>query len=315
MVEKVTMFDWEADRTELTVIVALSSVGDLLLCLCIAHTWAFWRQVKWYVVLLAVGNCLEFLFRFSLALSGYLGEGGRGTAAACKSFMALRMLSMALPVMAVAALSVHVLLTAVTRRQGDAKRHAVVVGLFSLLSLPLALAQIPLFDKETVPHQSDQTPPCLSFQFFYKEDLDYYHLGESIVLVFFPLVVILTCLVATLAISWSENRGQAKGEDHPSDFVLTSLLGLLVLLCCVPLRVFWIFVSFDDNATFISAKEALRALDTYTKLSDLEHTRNILSAVVIVVFAYVNAFRNRGEGYISPERAAYNYGERQKLVN
>jgi hypothetical protein len=32
------------------------------------------------------------------------------------------------------------------------------------------------------------------------------------------------------------------------------------------------------------------------------------------MFAYVNAFRNRGEGYIAPETAACS-GERQKLVN
>jgi hypothetical protein len=56
--------------------------------------------------------------------------------------MMMAMLATTLPVMAVAALSLHVLLTAITGNQGNATRHAIIILVFVVLSLPLAFAQV-----------------------------------------------------------------------------------------------------------------------------------------------------------------------------
>ena len=107
-------------------------------------------QVKWYLILLAVGNWVEVLFRFGLQLGWHVTETWRGSEASCKLLLALDLLGPSLTGMALAALSLHVLLTAITGCQGERLRHALVIGLFVLLSLPLPLSRVSLLSPPVI---------------------------------------------------------------------------------------------------------------------------------------------------------------------
>ena len=98
--------------------------------------------MKWYMVLLAVANWLDVVFRFGVDLGWRLTEMWEGTEGSCKFLMFLRAMGSSLAAMSLAALSLHVLLTAITGCQGDRLRHMLVIGLFVLLSLPLPLSMV-----------------------------------------------------------------------------------------------------------------------------------------------------------------------------
>lgn len=120
---------------------SILSRGDALIVL-VPSPWPVELQVKWYMLLLAVANWLDVLFRFAMDVGLQMTKTWEGSEASCKFLVFLRTMGPSLAAMAVAALALHVLLTAITGCQGDRLRHVLVMGLFVLLSLPLPLSQV-----------------------------------------------------------------------------------------------------------------------------------------------------------------------------
>ncbi|KAK7503672.1 hypothetical protein BaRGS_00005211 [Batillaria attramentaria] len=123
--------------------VGLGAVCNLLLILVdLVLRWKQWRQVKWYVVLLTVGNMLEVAFNRAFVLGWNNRETWTSTRNACRFLVFVSTLGPVLANMALAALALHVLLTSITGNQGNRRRHALVLGLFVLLSLPQPLSEV-----------------------------------------------------------------------------------------------------------------------------------------------------------------------------
>ena len=100
--------------------------------------------MKWYVLVLTMGNCVEVLFTLTTQLGVTLTTTWVGGDASCKSLMMLTVLGPSVANMALAALAVHVLLTAMTGCHGNRLRHVLVLGLFLLLSLPYPVSRVNL---------------------------------------------------------------------------------------------------------------------------------------------------------------------------
>nr|KAG5711529.1 hypothetical protein BaRGS_025956 [Batillaria attramentaria] len=182
--------------------VGLGAVCNLLLIFALAHTWKHWRQVKWYVILLTVGNVLEVGFTVGLYLGWLETETWSSSRHACKFLVFMSTLGPNLANMALAALALHVLLTSITGNQGNRLRHALVLGLFVLLSLPLPLTQIPMYDVQSFHTSGGYTSVCGNFLLTTDEQRLYYHIGFNVSIVFFPLFVFLVAFVATLILNF-----------------------------------------------------------------------------------------------------------------
>ncbi|KAK7115833.1 hypothetical protein V1264_001638 [Littorina saxatilis] len=101
--------------------------------------------------------------------------------------------------------------------------------------------------------------------------------------------------------------GSTKGDENSSDVVIAGLLGVVVMVCSVPyVTLSLIKAVFNHSVT---------SWEVIAGLMYLDHCRNFMTATVTVIFAYVYAFRNRGEGYATPGGHKNYGGERQKLVN
>ena len=100
--------------------------------------------MKWYVLLMAVGNWVEVLFMWPVRLGVQLTSTWVGGDLSCKPLSLTAVLGPNVASMAVAALSVHVLLTAITGCHGNRLRHGLVIGLFLLLSLPFPVSKVRL---------------------------------------------------------------------------------------------------------------------------------------------------------------------------
>lgn len=86
-------------------------------------------------MLLVIGNMLETFFTIGVFLGRLLTDGVfQGSEVACKVLMFLYSLGPNVANMAVAALALHVLLTSLSRNQGNRLRHGLVLSLFVLLS-------------------------------------------------------------------------------------------------------------------------------------------------------------------------------------
>ena len=93
---------------------------------------------------MAVGNWVEVLFMWPVRLGVQLTSTWVGGDLSCKPLSLTAVLGPNVASMAVAALSVHVLLTAITGCHGNRLRHGLVIGLFLLLSLPVSYTHLTL---------------------------------------------------------------------------------------------------------------------------------------------------------------------------
>lgn len=290
------------------VLVALGSVTNILLLCALAHTWKHWRQVRWYVVLLTGANIVEVAFTVGLHLGWLETETWSGTREACKFLVFMSTLGPCLANMALAGMGVHVLLTSITGNQGSRLRHALVIGLFVLLSLPMPIAQIALYDVETYDvGAGEPVSVCGNFMMASATQRLYYEIGFRVAVTFFPLTIVIVTCAVTLALN--RKRAGGKTDVSTSDLVLAALLGLIVAVCCVPADWYFLYLSFTPvfhASVYVIARD----------LTFLFFARPILSAAICVVFGYVHAFWNRGEGY-APVGGVENseQGEKQRLVN
>lgn len=92
--------------------------------------------------MVSVANWMEVLFTFSVNLRWTVTGTWEGSDASCKILTFLSALGPNMAAMALGALAVHVLLTTITGCQGNRLRHALVIGLFVLLSLPLPVSKV-----------------------------------------------------------------------------------------------------------------------------------------------------------------------------
>lgn len=98
--------------------------------------------MKYYVIVLAVGNALEVTFSYGIELTRAQDSTWTTDTHACRFFMFTYFLGPSLANMALEALAIHVLLVGITGNQGENKRHVTVIGLFVLLSLILPLTRV-----------------------------------------------------------------------------------------------------------------------------------------------------------------------------
>ncbi|XP_070207493.1 C-C chemokine receptor type 6-like [Littorina saxatilis] len=308
MVSESDTMDTETHKTLLTVMLVLGALSNMILALCLAHTWKYWRQVKWYIIMVSVANWMEVLFTFSVNLRWTVTGTWEGSDASCKILTFLSALGPNMAAMALGALAVHVLLTTITGCQGNRLRHALVIGLFVLLSLPLPVSK--LFVNKLLEFEShfysEAHRQCVEELGSPYERL-YYYIGASIAFVYFPVFVFLYSVVAAVILIVVKGRGSTKGDENSSDVVIAGLLGVVVMVCSVPyVTLSLIKAVFNHSVT---------SWEVIAGLMYLDHCRNFMTATVTVIFAYVYAFRNRGEGYATPGGHKNYGGERQKLVN
>ncbi|XP_076443407.1 adipokinetic hormone/corazonin-related peptide receptor variant I-like [Babylonia areolata] len=297
--------------TSLSLTIVAGGLANLFLLLSLGVTWKYWRQVKWYVALLALGNCLELAFRFGMELgwtSTITWEAG--SEASCKLLMMLRAWGPQLAGMALAALSVHSLLTVITGSQGDRARHWVVMGIFVMLSLPVPLTMLAIYKLETIPSfvHPEGGQQCVSFHFFHTPLNQFlFRVGFVFAMTYFPLFVFLVCFIIATVLN-SGRKGNVKADEHVSDLIVTGIVGVVELVCCVPFQTFLLVLSWQFH---MNQKEG----KPYTGLLYLEHCRIIFSALLVGGFAYLYVYRKRGEIQLTPISYNETIGERQKLVN
>ncbi|KAK7115836.1 uncharacterized protein [Littorina saxatilis] len=291
------------------VILSLGLLFNLVLLIALKHTWSRWTQVKWYVLLVIAGNWLDVLFKMTTQLGVKVTHSWEGGDFMCKLLMLMSVLGPSLANMGVAALSIHVLLTSITGCHGNRLRHALVLGLFVLLSLPWPVTQIPVYGVFTHGRGEDEYSICTDHDFFASHDSApylrfYFYVAGAIACVFFPLVVVVGALVGSLMLNCSAYNGSSKSESNTSDLVLTALLGFVLMITCVPVSGF--IFHFRGHITFGDETMML-----YFGLTYLFYCRAILSALVCVVFAYAHVFRKgRAEQYDTGRK-----GEGQNLMN
>lgn len=252
-------------------------VFNLTFFFTLAHSWKQWRQVKYYLVFLTVGNMFDIIFTLGVHIVWLLLTSWDGSDLYCKLTMFARGLGPFLTSMAVAALAVHVLLTSVTGNQGSRLRHTFLIGLFVALSLPVPILQIPMI--EMTQTGLGERILCDNSAFFSSEEQK-----ASINIVFFAILTFLPLgvIVATLAASFTINRFRrglsCKGDTHPTDLILTGLLGFVLALCCVPHDVLVLYsLVHPDRMT-----NELRTVNWDLLL--LVFTKPAINALVCVVF-------------------------------
>ncbi|XP_076465091.1 uncharacterized protein LOC143296940 [Babylonia areolata] len=298
----------------MSTLLALSALSTVLLSLCLAHTWKYWRQVKWYIILLTVGLLLNVGFTQGFTLSVFVSQRFPGSTATCRLMVLMFSLGPSLCGMAVAALALHVLLTCITGCQGDRLRHALVMGLFVLLSLPVPFSKLAFSEARTFnTGTSYETNVCMTHTGSQEEQLQL-HIGDSVATVFFPLfVTLLCCVAAAILLAASSRHGNVKGDADKSDLILAALLGTSLMVFYVPYHIASLVAHADS---MLHAGSALAMYEVMMKLDYLLDCFPIGAALITIVFAYTHACRNRREFLVaSGGDQSSASGERQKLVN
>lgn len=297
--------DATTSETISSVEIGLGAAANVILAFALAHTWRYWRQVKLYVVLLGVANVLEVAFTLGVHLGWMKDDNWITTDSTCKFLIFMSTVGPSLASMTLAALAVHVLLTSLTGNQGNRLRHALVMALFVVLSLPLPFVLISMYEIQEFEFEDDVKHFCGNTKLRSQEERLYHTIAYSIALLFFPIFVLISVSIATLALNLT--RGTDKTDASYSDLILTAILGFISLVCCLP-SVSIEFYLFETYSFTESLMEAVYGL------MYLRFARPAISAVACVVFGYVYAFRNREQSY-SPVGGSQSSGERQKLVN
>lgn len=291
-------------------VLAFGILANVAFTYYLVRTWKLLRQVKLYLVVLAIGNWVEIWFSFAVQLGQASASTWQVTDSSCKFLLLMSTLGESLAAMAMAALSLHLLLTVITGGQGSALRHASVIGLFTLLSTAFPLYTVPLVQATW---GLDRLLCVVSTKGFW-EELGY-QVGGSVALTFFPLLALVVCWSAAACLFVKARSSTVKADEDKSDFVIVGILGLVLLLCCVPFHAFQLSASFIETAW----GGFQNILETFYALMFLNYTRNALSAISCVVFAYVYTQRQRCTVYSSLTKESAESDavsdERQKLVN
>ncbi|KAL8598118.1 hypothetical protein ACOMHN_030404 [Nucella lapillus] len=315
-----------------TVLLASGAVFNFILIICLHRTWKYWNQLKWYVLTLTLANCIEVLFTLTYLLGSSIPQSWPGGDLSCKILMLMEPLGPSVANMALAASSVHVLLTAITGCQGNKLRHGLVLGLFVLLSLPLPVSKIPIFSVMTERSSHKELNICTDLEFFqgYPHYRFYYFVAGSIALVFFPLVVIVGAVggaAMILCLGSSREHGQkghvrgdstdtdnmesqeftgnVKTESNSAEVTLVAILGVVLMVLCVPLHVFIIFFRYKFSHDTVTV---------YMSLVYVFYSKVSVIAIVCAVFACAHVYR-KGRQQQQTQEPRRGAGERTKLVH
>ncbi|KAL8560936.1 hypothetical protein ACOMHN_019920 [Nucella lapillus] len=304
------MDDSDKRVSVMSVILAVCALANILLVICLAHTWKYWRQVKWYIILMVFGNFLQVGFTNGTLLAGEVTRSlGGGSTAACRFLVFMSHLGPSLTAMTLAALTLHVLLTCLTGCQGNRMRHGLVMGLFVLLALPMPLVKLSLTEA-TVYHLEEGRGEASVCHIKVTRQVDHLHLeiGYSVATLFFPLLLLLAGCLASVVLLSKSGRASTKGDEDKTDVILSALLGAALFVLWTPYYVSFLVLftqSLSHSPTILKIVVALQYL---------MNCFPFVSAVITIVFAYMHAFRNRGEFFVPLKESTSASGERQKLV-
>lgn len=302
----------ESRVTAMSVILAVCALANILLVICLGHTWKYWRQVKWYIILLTLGNFIYVGFTQGTALTMAVSHSmGDGSTAACRFFTFMALLGQSLSAMALAAMAVHVLITCLTGCEGNRLRHALVLGLFVLLALPMPLVKMTMMEQYVYEYKGRQVSVC-HFKLGGRDDHLHLEIGDGVATFFFPLLIILCCSIISAVLLGRSGRGSTKGDEDKSDLILSGILGVALLVFWTPYTITYPVML--SNPQSFSASDALANLRIVTGLRYLMDCFPSISALITIVFAYLHAFRNRGEFFVPLRESTTASGERQKLV-
>jgi hypothetical protein len=96
-----------------------------------------------YLLFLLVGNWLEVFFSFTVSLTmDVIRSLPYADDHLCRFLLLTGGLGLILAAMALAALSVHLLVTVITGSQGAAMRHVLLIGFFALLGLIAPIVKV-----------------------------------------------------------------------------------------------------------------------------------------------------------------------------
>ncbi|XP_076444118.1 uncharacterized protein LOC143282383 [Babylonia areolata] len=312
-----------------TALLCTGAVFNLVLIVCLHRTWRYWSQLKWYIVMMTVGNCLEVLFTLTTLLGSAINESWLGGDISCKFLMFMNPLGPSIANMGLAASAMHVLLTAATGRHGNCLRHALVLGLFVLLSLPLPLSKIPIFGVVKDTSFDEVLNTCTDLGFFHDANPHsrfYYFAAGSIALVFFPLIIVIGAVGGAVMVNCLGSEGDRHRRDDPDDradrdvgrtdrtgnsskqpncpeVTLIAILGAVLMLLCVPLHIYILF--------FRNLRASPDPVWLYMSLVYVFYSKVSVTACVCAVFSLAYVYRKgRRENSHQPRSAS----ERTKLV-
>ncbi|KAK7503674.1 hypothetical protein BaRGS_00005213 [Batillaria attramentaria] len=289
----------------------LGAVSNLVLIFVLAWTWKQWRQVRWYVVLLTVGNVLEIFFTLGVEIGRQMTLGfWLGSAASCKFLMFMHSLGPSMANMAVAALSLHVLLTSMSGNQGNRLRHTLVIGLFLFLSFPVPISKIPAYMLETPLPWITEHKKCVPYGFLDSPGaVRSYHVIAAFAVLFFPQIIFFLSCAVTLIHHLTRSQGTDKGDVSYADLIFSGVLGIVMVTCCLPYGVFVVYSAAVPNSDHLKMEVIEKDL-TY-----LMFTNPTVSAIVCVVFGTVQASRKHYDANTPSIIETNEAGETRKLFN
>ncbi|KAL8572181.1 hypothetical protein ACOMHN_049357 [Nucella lapillus] len=294
--------------TILTVTIVTGGLANLFLLLSLRLTWKYWRQAKWYVIMLVAANWLELAFRFGTYLAWHYTLSWHGAEWSCKLLMTLRLLGSNLGSMAVGALGVHTFLTTLTGSQGQRLRHSFVLGFFLVLALALPMVEIARYRLLPIPFLEDGSQQCVTFHFFPSVEREYgYIVGRAIALVYLPLLIASVCAVVSYLLL-KGRKGNIRGDEHVSDLIITYIWGAVLFICCFPFHTHFLITQRKGRVSPDEEKVS-------GKLHHLEHYRNAFTALLTAAFAYLYVYRKGHKTHLAPPTTDDTTGEQQKLVN